>query len=171
VRKHSGDTTLTPAQRTEAPCSNLRPGATEADRREMRRGSERPWALFVAAWGAHQRRDKRVHGRLLDTAAVSTVVDATAHGLSVVRALCRFSPVGSTPPLAALSASRAEGRLPLARRDVQRWLTLAIRGGVGSPMPVEVTVRPDPAPVYPRLMSPMPQPGDRHPGFNAEPGS
>jgi hypothetical protein len=37
---------------------------------------------------------------------------------------------------------------------------LAIRGGVGSPMPVGVTVRPDPAPVYPQPVSPMPHPGD-----------
>ena len=37
-------------------------------------------------------------------------------------------------------------------------------------MPVGVTVRPDPAPVYPRPVDSMPQPGDRHPGFVAEPG-
>ena len=35
-------------------------------------------------------------------------------------------------------------------------------------MPVGVTVRPDPAPVYRRHMSPMPALGDRHPGFVSE---
>jgi hypothetical protein len=36
-------------------------------------------------------------------------------------------------------------------------------------MPVGVTVRPDPAPVYRRPVDRMPEPGDRHPGFIAEP--
>ena len=36
-------------------------------------------------------------------------------------------------------------------------------------MPVGVTVRPDPAPVYRRPVDRMPEPGNRHPGFIAEP--